>query len=113
MRFSSKYVALAYDYDSSEDFSWRNKWEGEDYGIVGLWDCGIVGLWDCGRGKELEPPPTRMASSGSCALRCGWIWTSLRPCASMGWHHPRIDHDLTAFSSIWLAFECPMLNPVG
>ena len=49
MRFSSKYVALAYDYDSSEDFSWRNKWEGGrimelwNYGIAELWDYGIVG----------------------------------------------------------------------
>lgn len=53
------------------------------------------------------------ASSGSCVLPCGWIWTSWKPCASMGWHHPRIDRDRIAFSSIWRAFKRPNLNLVG
>ena len=52
-------------------------------------------------------------SSASCALRCGWIWTSWRPFASMGWHRPRTDRNLTAFSSVWRAFERPARNPMG
>jgi hypothetical protein len=31
----------------------------------------------------------------------------------MGWHHPRIDRDRIAFSSIWRAFKRPNLNPAG
>jgi len=62
-----------------------------------------------------SPDGTRRspASLESCVLRCGWIWTSWRPCAYMGWHHPRIDRDRTAFSSIWRAFEPQILNLVG
>ena len=53
------------------------------------------------------------ASSGSCARRCGWTWTSWKPCASMGWHHPLDGHARTTFSSVWRAFERPAPNPVG
>ena len=46
----------------------------------------VSSLTYCCTTSSSSPDGTRRsrASSGSCVLPCGWIWTSWKPCASMG-----------------------------